>query len=167
MHDRSSLLDWSCLVTPVQRTSPQCISRGHSSSRKTAGPGVTLQDHSDETKKFWHFIFRHKLAWTMKQHDVSHARVINADETCVRLLASEHIRMEPSRQQGEPDLRIEGSHHWRSRGSHGCRGSAVFAAHFSRARRTRAGRVKTAYPTRSVGTHSVRHPNTLVNLPKQ
>ena len=46
----------------------------------------TVQEHSDETKKFWQSNFRHKLAWTMNQHDVSPARVINADETCVRLL---------------------------------------------------------------------------------
>ena len=46
----------------------------------------TPQGHSDETKKFWQSNFRYKLAWTMKQHDVSPARVINADETCVWLL---------------------------------------------------------------------------------
>ena len=53
---------------------------------RTAGTGVTLQEHSDETKKFWQSNYRHKLAWTMRQYGVSPARVINADGTCVRLL---------------------------------------------------------------------------------
>ena len=38
------------------------------------------------TKKFWQSNFRHKMAWTVRQHDVSLVRVINPDGTCVRLL---------------------------------------------------------------------------------
>ena len=104
--------------------------------------------------------FRHKLAWTMKQHDVSPARVINADETCVRLL--------PANSYGWS--RVGG------KASQLCSSKAAITgtlavpwmprlhcicSSFSRARRTRVCRIETILPTRSAGALSVRHPNTL------
>ena len=120
----------------------------------------TLQEHSDETKKFFQSNFRHKLAWTMKQHDVSAARVINADETCVRLLPAN-------------------THGWSQAGSkvsQFCSSKAAITgtlrspwmprlrcicSSFSRAGRTRVCRIETVFPTTSAEIFSVRHPNTL------
>ena len=104
---------------------------------KTAG--VTWQEHADETKKFWQSNFRHELAWTRKQDDVSPARVINADETCVRLL--------PARTYGWSPVGSKASQGCASKAAiigtlapprHGCRGSAAFQAYF----RGQSGRVQ-------------------------
>ena len=118
------------------------------------------QEHSDETKMFWQSIFRHKLAWTMKQHDVSPARGINADETCVRLLpANTNGWSQVGRKRArfanrrQPSLAHSRSP-WMPR-------LHCICSSFTRAERTRAGRIKTAYPTRSAWTHSVGHQKTL------
>ena len=118
VHGRSLLLDWSCLVTSVNE-------RADSAFHPTGDEEVLAVQFQAQVGMDNEAARREPCESDQRRRDLRPA------------LASAHIRMEPSRQQGEPDLLIEGSHLWHSRRPHGCHDSTVFAAHF----RGQAGRV--------------------------
>ena len=99
--------------------------------RKVGRPKkFTGKEHPDETKKFLAVQLQVQVGMDNEAARREPCESGHRRRDLRPALASEHIRMEHSRQQSGPALLVACSHHWHSRGSRGCHDSAVFAARF-------------------------------------